>query len=388
MRVIYFRGHVQQNKSVLITQVYKDYETVSQLWAGECAMRTLWNLYNLHAVRGLLNQQQQLILRSSMSGPHHYFGWLDPTLPFSITIENNTPVYQQPTPQPVYGATAFPESFVRCFPHFLWWPGKSLPSPLKKYINPRDPVSLVNTTTGTTSDSLFDLPGLLILPETHLQLPLLEKAYDLGRFRAKVIPNSGALFFDPTLVSHYKHAQHKLRIVTYYYGDRYFPDYIMPGSGIFIEHHEFIQAITPLNAECGGFVLLGHCGEQGLELLAVTVPFGYTLLVDVGCLHGDSTLTGLYAMAMTGNHEAMQTADTVFIKSKDTYTNVSITTTGKPSASQTSTLLLTSDQLSLPDLKSQNQRLQAQISANTPFWWQPVIMPVPGWVKTLESLQD
>jgi hypothetical protein len=38
-----------------------------------------------------------------------------------------------------------------------------------------------------------------------------------------------------------------------------------------------------------------------LELVAVTVPPGHTLLVQPYSLHGDSYLTGMYAMGMTGN---------------------------------------------------------------------------------------
>ena len=105
----------------------------------------------------------------------------------------------------------------------------------------------------------------------------------------------------------------------------------MNGSGAFIERHEFIQAITPLNKECGGFVMLGRevidiHGRKSLELVACPVPFGYTLLVDVGSIHGDSTLTGLYMMAMTGNHVAMKTADSVFLKHRETKKNVLVRT--------------------------------------------------------------
>jgi hypothetical protein len=47
----------------------------------------------------------------------------------------------------------------------------------------------------------------------------------------------------------------------------------------------------------------------------VSIPFGYVLLLHPGAIHGDSTLTGLYLMGMTGNHTAMNTADSVFLKS-------------------------------------------------------------------------
>jgi len=102
----------------------------------------------------------------------------------------------------------------------------------------------------------------------------------------------------------------------------------MNGSGVFIERHEFIQSITPLSPSCGGFVILGReieaneLGKKCLELIACAIPFGFTLLVDVGAIHGDSTLTGEFMMAMTGNHKAMKTADTVFLKHRSTRRNV------------------------------------------------------------------
>lgn len=49
-RLIYFKGHPKQSSSALITRICKNYETISDIFTGECATRTLWNLYNLHAV--------------------------------------------------------------------------------------------------------------------------------------------------------------------------------------------------------------------------------------------------------------------------------------------------------------------------------------------------
>lgn len=91
---------------------------------------------------------------------------------------------------------------------------------------------------------------------------------------------------------------------------------------MFIERHEFIQAITPMNTNCSGFVILGRINESNvLELITIIIPFGYTLLVEPWAIHGDSTLVGMYMMAMTGNHNAMKTADTVFIKNAKTLEN-------------------------------------------------------------------
>ena len=66
--------------------------------------------------------------------------------------------------------------------------------------------------------------------------------------------------------------------------------------------------------------------RQGtLELIAVRIPYGYTLLVDKGCMHGDTTFRGLYMMGMTSNHVTMSTADTVFLKHASTKRNVRLT---------------------------------------------------------------
>ncbi len=45
-----------------------------------------------------------------------------------------------------------------------------------------------------------------------------------------------------------------------------------------------------MNSKCGGFVLLGREVDGVLELIALPVPYGYTLLVDVQAIHGDSNL--------------------------------------------------------------------------------------------------
>ena len=188
------------------------------------------------------------------------------------------------------------------------------------------------------ADSLFAFPGLLLLEAPELRFSLLAHPhlFDLSRFNAQIVSNATPFAFNQSLVAAHKHAQHRLRVVAYNLGDRYLDDYLLKeGSGNFIERHEFIQAITPLTPECGGFVLLGRevtveaegGTTQQLELVACPVPYGFTLLVEVGSIHGDSTLTGLYMMAMTGNHVAMATADTVFLKHRCSRANVRVSCT-------------------------------------------------------------
>jgi hypothetical protein len=428
-RVIYFRGHKdQESPSVLVCQLCKGYETVSASLQGESALRTLLNLYNLYAVRGALNDDA-LVFSTSMSGPHHYFGFIDATRHHVIVPDSNgLLVYREaaaPSSRPALSPV--PAAQVLRIADYEWLPGATLPSATRAAYAVRDELAtrLVDTAQDSSSvapadppgqaDSLFDSPGILLLETPELRLPLLLQPHlcDLSLFRAQVVPNTAPFAFDPTLVAAHAHARHRLRVVTYNYGDDYVADYLMRGSGLFIERHEFIQAITPLTPECGGFVMLGREARAGdsagggdsgsstpggagvLELVACPVPWGYTLLVDVGSIHGDSTLTGLYMMAMTGNHVAMRTADTVFLKHRATRANVRVCT--DPALPPVPGLggdrfLLSSDRRPLPALREANDALirgiTASLSPAAALWWKPVVTTpgaALGWSKTLAA---
>jgi hypothetical protein len=93
-------------------------------------------------------------------------------------------------------------------------------------------------------------------------------------------------------------------------------------------------------------------------------------------------------MAMTGNHRAMRTADTVFLKHLTSKKNVEVTIddldpiTGLPG----SQYLLTSDWMSLKDLKTAKNSLKKRIKQGLNWaekvYWQSVIF-TGGWSKTL-----
>lgn len=419
-RVIYFRGHRdQRSANALVCQLAKGYETASALLHGESATRTLLNLYNLHAVRGVL-RDDALVFRTSMTGPHHYFGYIDPKKAHTIESDGSgLLVYREvPAARRAVGTGA---PTLRQIPpdasvlrvdssDYDWVPGAAVDAATRASFSIREQElaqHLVDTSAGSAAqaDSLFDSPGILALASPELRFPLLADPHlmDLSRFRAQIVANDAPFAFDQALVARHKHAQHRLRVVTYNYGDAYVDEYLNPGSGIFIERHEFIQAITPLTRECGGFVMLGReveVGEGGtrkaLELVACPVPFGYTLLVDVGAIHGDSTLTGLYMMAMTGNHHAMRTADTVFLKHRDSRANVRVSTA--PALPAVTGLgadrfMISCDERPLVALREANSALTARITdALNPvaaLWWKPVVTTpgggVLGWHKTLSQ---
>ena len=412
----------------------------------------------------------QLDLESSMSGPHHYLGHIDPRdyitvhipqiqksydpqlqVPNDTTsaqIEYGLPIYtsysmngesevlaqQQITDvdQRIKLKTKIPADKIVTLKDYKWIPGKEISSRLRKqysgshkknfFDNTNTDKILINTTTGTQSDSLFPNPGILELSVNEIRLQIIDPnpatnggmEYDFSTFGAQLVPNGQPWQFNQVGIQTNRHAQHKLRLITYYYGSRYVPDYLMrsprhpqgQGSGLFIERHEFIQAITPINTECGGFMILGRELETwtgrivGLELIGVMVPFGYTLLVEPWAIHGDSNLTGLYSMAMTGNHLAMQTADTVFLKNQNNCGNVRVV--GNSSDINTDTqqkktigpqkILMTSNQLTPDELNTLDIEVKQQISTGISWleswYYNPVIWTPKLAKKILANLAN
>jgi len=90
IRLIYFRGHKREENSAMITKVAMNYETFSSLLKGqtEFATRTLSNLYNLATVRGALAADGALDIEASMSGPHAYYGYLDPRDAHTVSFDS------------------------------------------------------------------------------------------------------------------------------------------------------------------------------------------------------------------------------------------------------------------------------------------------------------
>jgi len=251
-RIIYFEGHPKENNSIMITKICDGYETISKFFTtGECATRTLLNLYNLHAIRGTLIDGK-LDINSSMSGPHHYFGFIDPFKAHTIIIDNSLPNYYSYPLSMVddMKKKMIPETYITRLKNYNWIKGKFINTLNVEKIYEK----LVNVDNGNiVNDSLFLNPGILELNYDRLNFNVIENAidYDLTEFKAQIIKNDNPFSFNQDMINANKHAQHRLRVITYNYGKSYVDSYLMKGSGIFIEKHEFIQSITPLNDNCG-----------------------------------------------------------------------------------------------------------------------------------------
>lgn len=138
--------------------------------------------------------------------------------------------------------------------------------------------------------------------------------YDLQRFGVQVIKN-GEEFAIPGILRD----QDDLQLITYWWGEDYFDHCLAHDDGAFLETHDFPQTITPLSEDCGGHLLLARPVSSdmntALEVVAVHIPYGYTMILGKNSWHGDMGLKGLHLMAMTANHLIMEgTTKSWFLK--------------------------------------------------------------------------
>lgn len=410
-RLIYFTGHKDHKNSILITKIYSGHTTLPTIDA-ECASRTLLNLLNLHAARGNI-VNGILDLSSSMSGPQHYFGYVSPFLFTTIDLDSSATPLKKVSDKVSFVPTTHldnvsfkqyelcsknsntnPQLPMPCIKvECNWIPGIKLSEDVKKKYRMIDEYNVsIKSNKRDEKDSLFSYPGVLEIDQYELNIPFIAdpQNYVLSAFKCQIVRNDIPFRFNN--ISQYKHAQHKLRVVTYNYGPNYVNDYLMHGSGVFLEKHEFVQSITPSSPECGGYVMIAKGNSAELEIVAISIPYGYTLLVEPYCIHGDSGLVGTYIMSMTGNHVAMlSTADTVYLKSQYDGSNIKINT-GCPINSNNNDqdhLLLSSNKMPLSKLKKCDLKLKEEISKNIGWrniYWKPVIWTPKqrfGWDKTM-----
>ena len=303
MRAIVFRGHKEEKDSMFVTQLFAGFESVTKLWDFECSLRTVSNLDNLYVVRGVLDARSgRLRFETSMTGPHHYFGYMDPFKCYRIRVLQNTQSNYQVHAEEVFICTQ--ERHTITVPSLLTCDLSS------------DDFEWSSHSLQTDADvSLFSSPGTLRLKRNDIHIPTIQnpQCFNWSSFGAQLIaPNQAFSFKD---IQFNRAAHHRLRLVTYHYGNKYFEEFCRLHHSDFLERHDFLQFVHALAKDCGGSMILGRNTRDGrLQLVQFKIPVGYTLLLHAGCLHGDARLTGLYLMGMTGNHQAMQTADTVFFR--------------------------------------------------------------------------
>lgn len=293
----------------------KKFPQISKFGTLEFKKRSFLRLRNLTAVRGTQEGAR-------MVGPLDYYGNLERPDKHYYTISIDESGEPQFLAKRKVGE-AKPREFKT-----------TVENPTKidaEWINGKELKKLGKTEDVTFGESLFPNSGVLkIKNANHVELKKIEDPtdVDLSSFKARLVKNDVPF----QITSHRLPSSDEYRAVTYHYEGGYDDEQVRSGGGLFLETHTFAQTMTPLFKESRGFVTLGRWvkdEENKLELIGIEIPFGYTLIIDKDCIHGDTNLKGKFLMTMTSDHTTMQKADTVFLKKADDIRkNVSISIAG------------------------------------------------------------
>ena len=267
------------------------------------ATRDILRLNNITIFRG---SPDSIDLERSMIGPNHYFGVLDDTHTYTCKLihsKDGIPQFINTGKEPEQALPTKPLSQDDILTvNAAWVSGKHKDNSgeIHKRLNQQPEVQ---------KQSLTDDIGVLVFDESHYDLPKVDATqYDLSSFGVKLVRND-----QPFQITRNK--EDPLDAVTYHFGTKYAEMAIEKTNGIFLETHDFTQIMSPMTPDSGGFITLGRWNNKGqLELIGIQVPFGYSIIVEKGAIHGDATFTGSYLMAMTVNHHTMGTADVLHLK--------------------------------------------------------------------------
>jgi len=281
----------------------------------EGATRSFLRMKNLTAVRGIPG--------SSMVGPMDYFGNLERPHEHLYTIDNAFPpvVHRQPVGNGEVRMQWMPFDNRWVTAVKARWIRGDTDSAKEKGVE-------YSVTSKHLRQSLFLFPGFLEIDREQIVLqPFDPRGVDLSSFKARLVANDQPF----QITQKPLRSNDDYRLITYMYEPGYAGWQVEHGSGLFLEKHAFSQTITPIDPEASGFVALARMNDQPdeLEIIAVEIPYGYTLIIDEGCIHGDTTLNGFFMMGMTSDHTTMRTADTVFLKNPQTKRNVGMTIWGR-----------------------------------------------------------
>jgi hypothetical protein len=291
----------------------------SDNWTLESASRSLLRMQNLTAIRGIPG--------ASMVGPADYLGNLEEPHKYLYTIKNQfPPLFYRILNEHQTNECALQEfdtDFLTVV-KATWISGKEEGALQEKKLE-------YNVTQNHLRYSLFLDPGLLEIDRNLIELKYFDpRGIDLSTFKARLVSNQTPFQITEKELP----PKDEYRLVTYLYEPLYADWQIQNGSGLFLEKHRFSQTITPITPDSGGYVSLARTNENGdeLELIGVQIPYEYTLIIEEGCIHGDTTLNGFFMMGMTSDHTTMGTADTVFLKYPHTKENVKMVLVGTESS--------------------------------------------------------
>ncbi|WP_299730594.1 hypothetical protein [uncultured Endozoicomonas sp.] len=283
------------------------WQTIPRIsWTGRvtAASRDILRLKNIQIFRG---EPLSSGLEKCMIGPNHYLGVLDDTHTYTCKLisTNNTLQFINTNSEP---EQTLPDQKPNSH-HILtigakWISGKKTEN--RPFIQEQ-----LNLTDNDQRQSLTKDIGVLIVDKSQLTLPKFDATnIDLSCFGAKLVRND-----QPFKITQIK--EDPLDVVTYHFGSEYAEMTVKEKNGLFLETHDFTQIMSPMTKDSSGFITLGKwqdSSQKMLDLIGVTVPYGYSIIVTKGAIHGDATFVGCYLMGMTVDHNTMATADVLHLK--------------------------------------------------------------------------
>ena len=356
--------------------------TLSDAGVIECATRTLLRMRNVTAVRQKCRAESMIgpgdafctcevphkqcftieLPTSDLPAYKRFPKWIKH--PLEAQVPRGSP-YHEPNQQKMFGLRPVETGKDSVVVKATWISGKGHPEEIEKRKKLyREQYNIPNM----FGASLFEDPGLMEISlfgdenEERIEFPCVDAtSLDLFPFRCRLVRND-----EPFLLGHDREGvdadpkpKDNPAPVSYTFGANYTHRCVAgdDAGGLFLEvHWGFRQTMTPLTPEwdagpnqtdfspsCGFIVVArfldGRANTQedfqqvtqksvftetprDLELVALRIPLGWTIIIDHGCIHGDSTFTGCYMMGMSTNHIVMSSADTVFIKNAKTKRNM------------------------------------------------------------------
>ncbi|WP_133309283.1 hypothetical protein [Parashewanella curva] len=314
MRFLHLKGHLG-NFVVQLADGWRTTPSYGKSGLLINSTRAHYRMTNIAVYRG---KASDLKLSQVMVGPNHYFGSLIDIhrKAYSIEIDNGFPIFSESRYESqddlknlsglrelrTYDMLEFDQA------QWSWNSGKCTAPAIVQFLS--DKILDRQSAASLTADL-----GVLTLPNSVIEIPHVDATQvDISAFGATLVINN-KLF---TLA---REREDTMDAVSYCFGEDYADYQIKHGNGLFLETHDFTQIMTPLTPNSSGFITLGRrvdtAPNQTLQLIGVSVPFGYSIIVKRGAMHGDATFKGHYAMAMTVQHTTMGTADVVFLRTPD-----------------------------------------------------------------------
>lgn len=163
------------------------------------------------------------------------------------------------------------------------------------------------------SANVFGGMGALLVPDGFEIPTVLASTENVKHYGLQLIENKT----DFAVTS----AKYQLALIQYDYTKDYKKDFLMQkqgGGGIFVETHDFPHIHIPTSENCGGYIVIGkRASAAEFHFTAFQIPYGYALYTPANTIHGDGTLVGVYALALSSS--MLATADTVLIYNEHTF---------------------------------------------------------------------